>query len=395
MVGDTSSRIACSISALWVSFEGHQQSELSQNNALRKNSRGSRKQMCISGWKLEVCACSGSGFVSVEGCEGAVWWGGRWAESLQGLIFCWAAHVNQQKKSCACNCGGNSSLEGALQLNFSQHLEHLMSFDGVGVWVGGHHCPATSAWNTPAGNSELQLKLLLYVQQQTLDNGVWSLAKFGCWLGFTQEGGLETNNEQHDAFQYQSEWFPYPCLSSALLAWAVTPSQVRCSLQIYVGLSGSPILIFPSHFPGSFLFCADFPWKYQVLFCYSAEAAPFPPCLPLHQHFVSQLNRRSTSRIFQLKKMLFNVCMHCSFLQASFTTFSAVPRVLFCNYFTIIQNIFHSGSAFFPHIFIAELTTSTDCPVLFICFMEITWGFQSFLFGYPVSVKIYFWLQIP
>lgn len=63
-------------------------------------------------------------------------------------------------------------MEGALQLNFSQHLEHLMSFDGVGVWVGGHHCRGTSAWNTPAGNSELQLKLLLYVQQQTLDNDV-------------------------------------------------------------------------------------------------------------------------------------------------------------------------------------------------------------------------------
>lgn len=65
------SRIAWSISAPWLSFEGRQRSKLSWNSALPKIPGGCRKQICISGCKLEVCVCSKPEFVIVEGCEGA------------------------------------------------------------------------------------------------------------------------------------------------------------------------------------------------------------------------------------------------------------------------------------------------------------------------------------
>lgn len=145
----------------------------------------------------------------------------------------------------------------------------------VPIWVD------TLGLQQVPGNSKMHLKILLHVKQQTSGSGVWSFAKLGCWLSFTQEGVLEINNEQRDASQHQLEGFSHSFLPSALFLWAVTPSQVRCSLQIYVGFSGSPILIFPIHFAGSLLFRADFPWKYQALFCYSAEVTPFPPYLSL------------------------------------------------------------------------------------------------------------------
>lgn len=224
-----------------------------------------------------------------------------------------------------------------------------------------------------------------------------ALPDLGADLGSPSEGVLEINNEQHDASQYQPGGFSHPCLPPALFLWAVTPSQVRlCSLQMYVGFSGSPILIFPSHFPGSFLFCADFPWKYQVLFClqcwiYPFSSLPFSSPQALHQYFESQLNRRRTCCILQLKKMVFNVCMHWGFSQASLTTFSAVLGIVLCDYSGYFSHQVH----FSPHTVTAGLTTCTDCPVLFICFVEITRILKRILFGYPVSVNNYFWLQIP